>query len=212
MRTECFAARRVAAGVFSRIAPCERRRVFREEAGVVAGWAGRKRSPVNDSCSGLPEPAACSGALFCLFPNTLTPSVSGSASKLASQRFAAPFSFVSQYASAKRVRERREARFPALEARRKASPKRLKQAFQRPPHRFTQAFQRLTHRFTRPRQRLLAPFTALRGRKRRRLRLSGAVNGAPECARNRLRPGAWLLACGASRWALCAAFSAQIPG
>ena len=80
--------------------------------------------------------------------------------KRASQRFAAPFSFVSQYASAKRVRERCEARFPALAARRKASPKRLKQAFQRPPHRFTRGFRRLTHRFTRPRQRLLAPFTA----------------------------------------------------
>ena len=99
--------------------------------------------------------------------------------KRASQRFAAPFSFVSQYASAKRVRQRCEARFPALEARRKASPKRLKQAFQRPAHRLKQTFQRLPHRFTRPRQRLLAPFTALQGRKRRRLRLPGAVKGAP---------------------------------
>ena len=109
--------------------------------------------------------------------------------KRASQRFAAPFSFVSQYASAKRVRERCEARFPALAARRKASPKRLKQAFQRPPHRFTQAFQRLTHRFTRPRQRLLAPFTALLSRKRRYLRRPGAVNGAAGCAR-----GCWRVA------------------
>ena len=107
----------------SRITHCEQEE-FREEAGVVAAWAGRKRSPVHDPRSESPEPAACSGALFCLFPNTLTSSVSGSASKLASQRFAAPFSIVSQYVSAKRVRKRCEARFPALAARRKASPKR----------------------------------------------------------------------------------------
>ena len=124
-----------------------------------------------------------------LSPNTLARSVSRELPQRASQRCAAPFSFVSQYASAKRVRQRCEARFPALEARRKASPKRLKQAFQRPAHRLKQTFQRLPHRFTRPRQRLLASFTALRGRKRRRLRLPGAVNGAAGCAR-----GCWRVA------------------
>ena len=179
----------------------------------MAGWAGRKRSPVHDPRSDSPELAARSGALrstssalrsasqrrLVLFPNTLARSVSRELPQRASQRCAAPFSFVSQYASAKRVRQRCEARFPALEARRKASPKRLKQAFQRPAHRLKQTFQRLPHRFTRPRQRLLAPFTALRRRKRRFLRLSRAVNGAAKCAPNRLRHRAWLLASGASR-------------
>ena len=51
--------------------------------------------------------------------------------KRASQRFAAPFSIVSQYAGAKRVRERFAARFAALQARRKASPQRFTRAFQR---------------------------------------------------------------------------------
>ena len=142
-----------------------------------------------------------------LFPNTLARSVSRELPQRASRRCAAPFSILSQYVGAQRFPGAPAARFAALEARRKASPKRLKQAFQRPTHRFTQAFQRLAHRFTRPCQRLLAPFTALRGRKRRRLRLSGVVNDARKCVRNRESPSAWFLACFASRGALCASLA-----
>ena len=77
---------------------------FREEAGVVAGWAARPRSPVHDSRRSSPGLAACSGSASQHVKRASQRF--RHASKRRWQRFAEPFVIVSQCAGAQRVWER----------------------------------------------------------------------------------------------------------